>query len=215
MSIAALSNHLREILNDRRDSTNQPSSLLYRAHLQALDSWHTELPLYTCLQTPSFEDSRMVNPEANFRQKTAILNVQSLFLGTVCVLLQPALMAVLHDSSPSSEKELIVYARRCISSATILIRLCDEIMESGYPFQASWISQHFLFNATLVLIADMNRSNSNLEEFVSHNERLECIQIAQNLLDQVSSASPEATIVRLFCRAAGVADAMKVEHLTE
>lgn len=57
----------------------------------------------------------------------------------------------------------------------------------------------------------MNRSNSALEEFVSPNEHLECIQIAQNLLDQVSSASPQATIVRLFCRAAGISDAMKVD----
>jgi hypothetical protein len=130
MSIAALSNHLREILNDRRDSTKEPSSLLYKAHLQALDSWHTELPLYTSLQTPNMEDSRMVNPEADYRQKTAIvspipileicehtdcsskLNVQSLFLGIVCVLLQPALMAVLQCTQSSSEHELIVYARR-------------------------------------------------------------------------------------------------------
>jgi hypothetical protein len=73
MSIAALSNHVQEILNDRRDSTNQTSSLLYKAHLQALDSWHAELPLYTCLQTPNLEDSRMVNPKADYRQKTAIV----------------------------------------------------------------------------------------------------------------------------------------------
>jgi len=71
--------------------------------------------------------------------------------------------------------------------------------------------RHFLFNATLVLIADMNRSSSTLEEFVSSNERLECIQMAQDLLDQVSSASPQATIVRLFCRAAGISDAMNVD----
>jgi hypothetical protein len=74
MSISALSNDLREILNDRHDSTNPPSSLLYKAHLQALDSWHAELPVYTCLQTPNWEDSRMVNPEADYRQKTAIVS---------------------------------------------------------------------------------------------------------------------------------------------
>lgn len=71
-------------------------------------------------------------------------------------------------------------------------------------------NRHFLFNATLVLVADMNRSNSMLEQFVSINERLECIQIAQNMLDQVSSASPQAAIVRLFCRAVGISDTMKV-----
>jgi hypothetical protein len=72
----------------------------------------------------------MVNPEADNRQKAAIvspipileicehtdwfskLNVQSLFLGIVCVLLQPALMAVLQCMQSSSEDELIVYARR-------------------------------------------------------------------------------------------------------
>ncbi|PMD27674.1 hypothetical protein NA56DRAFT_696690 [Hyaloscypha hepaticicola] len=210
MSIAALSNRLREILNDRGDFANHPSPLLYKAHLQALDSWRTELPVYTCLRTPNVEDSRMISPNASYGQKTAILNVQSLFLGTVCVLLQPALMAVLQDKSSSDETELIPYARRCVLSATILIRVCDEIVESRYPFSASWIAQHFLFNATLVLVADMNRSNSRLEQFVSINERLECIQIAQNMLDQVSSASPQAAIVRLFCRAAGISDTMKV-----
>lgn len=74
MSIAALSNHLREILNDRRDLANQPSSLLYKAHLQALDCWYAELPMYTCLQTPNLEDSRMVDPNASYRKKTAIVS---------------------------------------------------------------------------------------------------------------------------------------------
>ncbi|KAN0102014.1 hypothetical protein V8E51_012524 [Hyaloscypha variabilis] len=141
MSITALSNDLREILNDRRDSANQPSSLLYQAHLEALNSRHAELPIYTSLQTPSLEDSRMVNPEADYRQKTTILNVQSLFLGTVCVLLQPALMAILQDPSSSSENKLIIYARRCVLSATVLIRLYDEIAGSEYPLSASWIAQ--------------------------------------------------------------------------
>jgi len=75
MSIASLSKHLQEILNDRRDSTKQPSSILYKAHLQALDSWHAELPLYTCLQTPNLNDSRMVKSEADYRQKTAIVSI--------------------------------------------------------------------------------------------------------------------------------------------
>lgn len=77
MSIVALSNHLREILDDRRDLTNKPSALLYKAHLQALDSWHAELPTYTSLQTPSLEDSRMVHPKADYRQKTAIARAPS------------------------------------------------------------------------------------------------------------------------------------------
>jgi len=153
----------------------------------------------------------MVKADASFRQKTAILNVQSLFLGTICVLLQPALMTVLQDTSCSSENELIPSARRCVLSATVLVRLCDEIASSEYPLSASWIAQHFLFNATLVLIADMTRANSTLEEFASSNEHLECIAIAQNLLDQVSSASPQATIVRMFCMAAGLSDNMEAD----
>ncbi len=74
MSIAALSNRLREILKDRGDFANHPSPLLYKAHLQALDSWHTELPVYACLRTPSVEDSRMISPNASYGQKTAIVS---------------------------------------------------------------------------------------------------------------------------------------------
>ena len=109
-----------------------------------------------------------------------------------------------------------------LSSYDCAMKLWDRVTRFKHPgfhsmFQEQErvadadISRHFLFNATLVLIADMNRSNSALEEFVSMNERLECIQIAQNLLDQVSSASPQATIVRLFCRAAGISDAMNLD----
>jgi hypothetical protein len=83
MSITALSNDLREILNDRRDSANQPSSLLYQAHLEALNSRHAELPIYTSLQTPSLEDSRMVNPEADYRQKTTIVGPKFLDYGII------------------------------------------------------------------------------------------------------------------------------------
>jgi hypothetical protein len=50
--------------------------------------------------------------------------------------------------------------------------------------------RHFLFNATMILVADMNRKDSALEEFISPEERLECIQIAQNFLNQVNSSNP-------------------------
>jgi hypothetical protein len=42
----------------------------------------------------------------------------------------------------------------------------------------------------MILIADMNRKDSALEEFISPEERLECIQIAQNFLNQVNSSNP-------------------------
>lgn len=64
----------------------------------------------------------------------------------------------------------------------------------------------------MILIADMNRKDSALEEFISPEERLECIQIAQNLLNQVNSANPQAIIVRMFCRAAGLPDSMGIEQ---
>lgn len=130
MSISAISNHLREIIKDRRDPAKDPS-LLYHVHLNALDSWHAKLPLYVILQTPSSNDSRMFRQEASYQQKTAIvrfnflleevsvradpfgkLTVQSLFLGIVCELLQPALMTVLQNQSSSSEDYLRLYARR-------------------------------------------------------------------------------------------------------
>jgi len=206
MSIGAISNILQEIIKDRRDSTKKPSALLYKTHLKALDSWHAELPQYLCLQTPSSEDTRMVHPEASYKQKTAILNVQSLFLGTVCELLQPALMVVLQDPASSVDNELQVYARRCVQSATVLIRLCDEIVTSNYPLSASWIAQQFLFNAALILIADLNRKES-FEESVSREEHIECIQISENLLNLgTTSSSPYAIIIRMLCGAAGFQD---------
>jgi len=213
MSISAISNHFREIIKDLRESKNDPSSTLYDIHLNALDSWHAELPLYLCLQTPSSEDSRMFRQEASYQQKTAILNVQTLFLGIVCELLQPALMIVLQHQSSSSENDLRLYARRCVQSATILVRLCNEIVATAgsHILSASWIAQHFLFNATLILIADMNRKDSALEEFISPEERLECIRIAQDLLNEMNFASPQAIIIRMLCRAAGLLDTTKIK----
>jgi len=55
----------------------------------------------------------------------------------------------------------------------------------------------------------MDRKDSALEEFISPEERLECIQIGQNLLTQVNSASPQAIIIRMLYRAAGLPDTMK------
>jgi len=201
MSISSISNHLRDIIKAK-----DPSSLLYDLHLNALDSWHANLPLYLCLQTPSSDDSRMICQEASYQQKTAILTVQSLFLGIVCELLQPALLTVLQNQSSSSEDYLKLYARRCVQSATILVRLCDEIVANSFCLSASWIVQHFLFSATLILIVDMTRTNSALEEFISQKERLKCIQVAQKLLNQVNSAGPQAIIIRMFCRATGLPD---------
>jgi hypothetical protein len=57
----------------------------------------------------------------------------------------------------------------------------------------------------------MNRPNPALEDFVSRYEHLECIQMAQDMLDQVGSARPQATIIRLFYQAAGTSDAMKID----
>lgn len=207
MSISSISNHLQEIIKDLRTwSTSPPSLHIYKAHLKALDMWHAELPPYLCLRAPSWVDSRMLHPEATFHQKTAILNVQSFFLGIVGELLKPALMTVLQGPSTSNENELIAYAGRCVQSSTVLIRLCDEVVVSGYPLSASWIAEHFLFNAALILIADMNRQNSALEEFVSSQERISCLQIAQNLLDQVSPASPRSIIIRILCRAVNLSN---------
>jgi len=53
------------------------------------------------------------------------------------------------------------------------------------------------------LVADTSRTAA-LEEFVSPKERFECIQIAQRLINQVSSTSPQAAIISMFYRTAGI-----------
>jgi hypothetical protein len=129
MSISAISNHVREIIKNRRHPAKDPS-LLYYVTLNALDSWHAKLPLYTILQAPSSDDSRIFRQEISYQQKTAVvrfnfmlkkvsvyadlfskLTVQSLSLGIVCELLQPVLMTVLQNQLSSSEDYLRLYAR--------------------------------------------------------------------------------------------------------
>ena len=72
MSISAISNHVREIIKNRRHPAKDPS-LLYYVPLNALDSWHAKLPLYTILQTPSSDDSRIFRQEISYQQKTAVV----------------------------------------------------------------------------------------------------------------------------------------------
>jgi hypothetical protein len=129
MSISAISNHVREIIKNRRHPAKDPS-LLYYVPLNALDSWHAKLPLYKILQTPSSDDSRIFRQEISYQQKSAVvrfnfmlkkvsvyadlfskLTVQSLSLGIVCELLQPVLMTVLQNQLSSSEDYLRLYAR--------------------------------------------------------------------------------------------------------
>jgi len=129
MSIIAISNHVREIIKNRRHPAKDPS-LLYYVPLNALDSWHGKLPLYKILQTPSSDDSRIFRQEISYQQKSAVvrfnfmlkkvsvyadlfskLTVQSLSLGIVCELLQPVLMTVLQNQLSSSEDYLRLYAR--------------------------------------------------------------------------------------------------------
>jgi len=91
-----------------------------------------------------------------------------------------------------------------VQSATILIRLCDEITASNYLLSASWIAQHFLFNAALIILLDVKRANISLEEFISLQESVACIETAETLLRQSSRGStpqnPHAIIIRLlFC----------------
>lgn len=76
MSINSIGNLLRELIKDRLDSRNNPHfSRLYKAHLEALESWHTELPPYLRLQTPTAEDSHMVKEEVTRQQQTAIVRL--------------------------------------------------------------------------------------------------------------------------------------------
>lgn len=113
MSMAAVSGLLREVAQDRRHLSKAASTSLYTAHLRALETWYSRSPLYLRLRTPSSEDLRIVQSGANDRQKAGILNVQSLFLGTMCELFQPALIAQLKSLPFSSHKnDLVVYAHR-------------------------------------------------------------------------------------------------------
>ncbi|KAH7370311.1 hypothetical protein BKA65DRAFT_545019 [Rhexocercosporidium sp. MPI-PUGE-AT-0058] len=106
----------------------------------------------------------------------------------------PPLIAPLESSPLSSENnELIIYARRCVQSATILIHLCDEIVASNYPLSASWVAQHFLSTATLIVILDMKRASTSLEEFISVQESVTCIKVAERLLWQSSNGAHAVT----------------------
>jgi hypothetical protein len=154
MSISALSDLLGEVAKDQQRLSRPGSSLLYTAHLQALEKWQAQLPNFLRLRTPSPGDPRMVHFEADERQKAGIvstfflypmingsslnrrkLNVQSLFLGTMCELSRPALMALLGRSPllPETE-EFIVYARRwyvphtfvSVTPLVIEYKLCDS-----------------------------------------------------------------------------------------
>jgi hypothetical protein len=75
--MTAVSSILKEVIKDRPDpSTHSP--LLYKAHLGALDSWRSNLPLYLCLRPPDSADPRVVYPGGNDRQKTAV--VRNIFI---------------------------------------------------------------------------------------------------------------------------------------
>ncbi|KAH9204324.1 hypothetical protein DL95DRAFT_119186 [Leptodontidium sp. 2 PMI_412] len=74
MSMSAVSGLLREVVKDRRDPSKGASTFLYPTHLMALEGWHSELPLYLRLRTPSSEEPRMIYSEANDRQKAGIVS---------------------------------------------------------------------------------------------------------------------------------------------
>lgn len=86
------------------------------------------------------------------------LNVQSLFLGTVCELLRPALIAVLKSPNVPGSKELETFAHRwyvfimfmfrtslwwfhSVQAARNIIELCSEMADSGHPISSTWIAQ--------------------------------------------------------------------------
>lgn len=203
MSMTAVSSILKEVIKDRPGpSTHSP--LLYKAHLGALDSWRSNLPLYLCLRPPDSADPRVVYPGGNDRQKTAVLNVQSLFLGTVCELLRPALIAVLKSASVPGSKELEPFAHRCVQAARNIIELCIEMADSGYPISSTWIAQHFLFKAAVIMVLDSTRTSSNLKLCQA---RLAYIRTAEKLLKSgsgISKHNPHVIVLRLLCRSVGI-----------
>jgi hypothetical protein len=74
MSMGAVRGLLREVVQDRRDPSKAVSTLLYTAHLKALETWYSESSLYLRLRTPSSEDIRIVQSGANDRQKAGIVS---------------------------------------------------------------------------------------------------------------------------------------------
>ncbi|PMD40548.1 hypothetical protein L207DRAFT_341045 [Hyaloscypha variabilis F] len=159
MSLNAVGMLLREVLKDGETPSKFSTSILYRTHLKALDSWHAELPTYLCLHETTPGGLCRVDPASNERQKTAIFNVHALFLGTVCELLKPALIAST-ESSSTSTNELETYANRCIESALRMTHLCKEMVALQYPLSSSWIAQHFLLNSASILIYDVERTRA-------------------------------------------------------
>lgn len=207
MSMTAVSSILKEVIKDHPDpSTHSP--LLYKAHLGALDSWRANLPLYLCLRPPDPADPRMVYAGGNDRQKTAVLNVQSLFLGTTCDLLRPALITVLKSPNVPGGKELEAFAHRCVQAARNIIELCSEMADAGYPISSTWIAQHFLFKAAVIMVLDSTRTPSTVE---SGQTRLAYIRTAERLLNSrpgISTHSPHVVVLRLLCRSVGIEEAI-------
>jgi hypothetical protein len=78
MSMTAVSSILKEVIKDRPNpSTHSP--VLYKAHLGALDNWHSNLPLYLCLRPPDSANAHVVYSGGNDRQKTAIVRIIFVF----------------------------------------------------------------------------------------------------------------------------------------
>jgi hypothetical protein len=157
LSVSAISNLLREIIKDRRDSTNGPPCfLLYEAHLKALDSWRNELPFYLCLRTPSLEDSRMVRPGITYIQKTAIVRFKFLLAAVI----------VCADSSTSWTFKL--------SSWVLYVNYCDQHWWLFYKInhlQMTWHcthadGRHPMFSRTSVAHVGLTTSQRSISYYL-------------------------------------------------
>jgi hypothetical protein len=136
MNLSVLGGFLREILKDRQKTLKLSTSIV-AVHLKSLQRFYADLPIDFCLQPPrAGTTSRLTNGSSD-RQKTSILNIHSLYFGTVCYLLQPSLVEALQAAK---EDQSVTHFSLCINSAKELIQLCQEIFDSGYSLSGSFMA---------------------------------------------------------------------------
>jgi len=195
MNMSALSSLLKEVLQDGiRSETSTTSYSVINIHLQSLQRFHSELPIYFCLR-PTLESEKPGSSHlvdgANARQKASILNVHVLHLGIKCQLLQPALIQLLQHTKTET-LALIDFASQCVESAREIVEICREVVGSGFEVKGHWVVLHFLFKALLIttLAAVQAQRDHKIDNW---NEAVETISTAVKLLEGSSHISLLAT----------------------
>ncbi|KAL2070422.1 hypothetical protein VTL71DRAFT_13448 [Oculimacula yallundae] len=182
MHLYTLGGFISEIHKDQV-GISRLSTALVLLHLQHLDRFRSNLPLYFCFEAVNASD--MLNG-LDDRQKASILHIHCLYLGIVSELLSPFLVDSFQTSSPHGTAS-DQYASRCVESAGDLINLCKSIYDSGYSLAASFVPLHYLFKAAVIMILDMVKEQSiRILDLQTH---ISAITTAKTLMETASTAS--------------------------